>query len=117
MTFVYNHEVEVAPVDAFKVIAVGITIAARQVSMIENMIVEAVPQQRIIFIRTLERIPVVIEFLRAKHENTLVPRLVILDYRECGKGLAETYGVGKDAAVIFFQLVDDGESRITLEIV
>ena len=117
MAFVDNDKVEVAPVDTFKVIAVGVSITARQIRMVENMIVEAVTQQRIIFIRTLERVPVVIEFLRAKHENTLVPRLVILDYRECGKGLAETYGVGKDAAVIFFQLVDDGESRITLEIV
>ena len=85
--------------------------------MVENMIVEAVAQQRIIFIRTLERVPVVIEFLRAKNKNTLVARLVILDYRKRCKGLAETHGVGKDAAVILFEFVDDGERCVALEIV
>ena len=117
MAFVNNHKVEVAPVDTFKVITVGATGTSRQVGVIENMIVEAVAQQRIVFIRTLERVPVVIEFLRAEYENTLVARLVILYYRERGESLAETHGVGKNTAIVFLQLIDDGESRITLEII
>ena len=45
MAFVDNDKVEVAPVDTFKVIAVGVSITARQIRMVENMIVEAVTGQ------------------------------------------------------------------------
>ena len=57
------------------------------------------------------------QLLRAQDKNGLVSVLIILNDRKSGECLAETYGVGKDAAVESFQLIDDGECRITLEIV
>ena len=85
--------------------------------MIKHIITEAVVYQWIVYIVATVGNPVVKQFLRAKNENRLVSVFVILNDRKCGERLTETNAVGKNAAVILFQLIDDGESGITLEIV
>ena len=85
--------------------------------MEKNVITQAVCHQRIVLVVGLEGAPVVIELLGTKHKHGLVAVLVILDDRKCREGFTETYGVGKDAAIIFFEFIDDGKGSIFLEIV
>ena len=40
-----------------------------------------------------------------------------LDNSQCGEGLAQTNAVRKDAAVVFFQLIDNGQHGVPLKIV
>ena len=47
--------------------------------MIEDMIVEAVCEQRIVLVWTFECIPVIVQFLRAKDKYAFVARLIVFD--------------------------------------
>ena len=85
--------------------------------MIKHIITEAVVFQWIVYIVVTVGIPVVKQFLRAKNENRFVAVFVILNDRKSGERLAKTYAVGKNTAVKLFQLVDDSESGIALEVV
>ena len=85
--------------------------------MEKNVITQAVSHQRIVLVVGLEGVPVVIELLWTKHKHGFVAVLVILDDRKCGEGFAETNGVGKYAAIVLFEFVDDGKSSIALEVI
>ena len=85
--------------------------------MEKNVVTQAVGHQRIILVIGLEGTPVVVEFFGTKHKYRLVAVLVILDNRKCREGLTETYGIGKDAAIILFELIDDSKCSIFLEVV
>ena len=117
VAFIYNHEVVVAPVDAFKVCTIRIAVGTRKVGVIKHIITEAVVNQWVIYIIAPVSNPVVKQFLRAQNENRLVAVFVILNDRKSGERLAKTYAVGKNAAVKLLQLVDDSESGIALEVV
>ena len=117
MALVNDYQVVVAPVDAFEVDTCRQATLAAEVTMEENVITQAVSHQRIVLVVGLEGVPVVIELLWTKHKHGFVAVLVILDDRKCGEGFAETNGVGKDAAIILFEFVDDGKSSIALEVI
>ena len=61
--------------------------------------------------------PVLGELLRAQHQYRLVAQLVVLDNCERSERLSQTNGVGEDAAVVGFQLVDDARRCVALEVV
>ena len=117
MALVNDYQVVVAPVDAFEVDTCRHSTLAAEVAMEKNVITQAVCHQRIVFVVGLEGVPVVIELLWTKHKHGFVAVLVILDDRKSGEGFAETNGVGKDAAIILFEFVDDGKSSISLEVI
>ena len=85
--------------------------------MEKNVITQTVCHQRIVLVVGLEGTPVVVEFLGTKHKHGLVAVFVIFDDWKCSEGFAETYGIGKDAAIILFEFIDDGKCSILLEIV
>ena len=85
--------------------------------MIENIVTQAVSDKWIVEVITTVGDPVLMQLFRAENKDRLVSVLVILDYGKSGERLTETHGVGKDAAVILFEFVDDCESRVTLEVV
>ena len=117
VALVNDYQVVVAPVDAFEVDTCRHSTLAAEVAMEKNVITQAVSHQRIVLVVGLEGVPVVIELLWTKHKHGFVAVLVILDDRKCGEGFAETNGVGKDAAIILFEFVDDGKSSIALEVI
>jgi len=85
--------------------------------MEKNVVTQAVGHQRVVLVVGLEGTPVVVELLGTKHKYRLVAVLIILDNRKCRDGLTETYGVGKDAAIILFKFVDESKCSIFLEVV
>ena len=101
----------------FQVKAVAQSTVARQVGMKQYIISQTVACNRVVLIVGPERLPVVVQLLGAKHQYALVAVLVILDNGKGGERLTQAYGVGKDAAVILFELVDDGQGGILLEVI
>ena len=85
--------------------------------MEKNVVTQTICHQRIVLVVGLEGTPVVVEFLGTKHKYRLIAVLVILDDRKSGEGFTETYGVGKDAAVILLEFIDDGKCSIFLKII
>ena len=84
--------------------------------MIKNLVVQTVLCKRIVNIVISVCIPVICQLLWAKHENTFVSGLVILDYCQSSEGLTETNRVSQNTAVVFFKFIDNGEDCITLEV-
>ena len=114
--FVDDDEVEVAPVDLFEIGAVGMAAGALEVGVVEDGVVEAVCGEDVGFERTVISEPVVREFLGAEDEHGFVPQLVVFDDGEGSEGFAEAHAVGEDAAVEGFELVDDADGGIALEV-
>src|SRR5438445_789220 len=65
----------------------------------------------------VESEPVVGQLLGTEHKDGTIAKLVILDDGQSGECLPQADAVGKDAAVVRFQLVDDARGSITLEVV
>ena len=85
--------------------------------MEEDVVAQTVASYRIVLVIGTESNPVLIQLFRAKHQHTLVAVLIILDDGKRCKGLSQSHTVGKNTAIVFLQLVDDGECRILLEVV
>ena len=115
--FVDHHEVVGIPAQPGKIDAVRFALVSGEIAVIKHIVVQAVFGDGIIQIVSLERVPVVGELLRAEHEDVFVALLIILDDAQRGEGLAEANTVRKDATIVRFELVDDGQDRILLEIV
>ena len=116
MRLVYHHKVIGVPAQAGQIGTVGFAMCAAKVGVIEHLVVEPILRQRVVSIVVAISIPVVCEFFRAEDEHAFIARFVILYHRKGGEGFAETYGVGQNAAVVFFQLVYDGKSCVTLKV-
>ena len=85
--------------------------------MVEHVVLQAVARDGVVHDVRVVGYPVVAQLLGAQHEHVLVPALVVLDYGERGERLAQAHGVCQDAAVVGFELVDDGERSVLLEVV
>ena len=118
---VYDHQVVVAPVEAGQVDArFGGAPLARQVGVVEHVVVQVVVAQRVVLVAVVVQRPVLRQALGAKHEHARLA-LALLEVvghnGQRGERLAEAHGVGKDAAVVLVELLDDGHHRILLEVV
>ena len=87
-----------------------------EVGVVEDRVVEAVGGEDVGLERAVVGQPVLGEFLRAEDEDGFVPQLVVFDDREGGEGFSEADAVGEDAAVVGFELVDDADRGVALEI-
>ena len=85
--------------------------------MIKHIVPESVGSNGVIDIVILISIPVICQFLGAKHKNGLVSVFVVFDNGKCGKGFTKTDAIRKDTAVVFFEFIDDGKGSVLLEIV
>ena len=117
MALVDDDEIIVAPVQQRQVEAVALALLTAEVGVEKHIVAQAVFLQRVVLVVALVGIPVVVQLLRAQDENGLIAVLVVLDDRKGGEGLSETYAVREDTAVVGFQLVDDGQCGILLEVV
>ena len=76
--------------------------------MVQHIVTKPVGSNGIIDIVIFIGIPVVRQFLGAKHKNGLVAVFVVFNNGKCGKGFTKTDAVRKDTAVVFFKFVYDG---------
>ena len=82
--------------------------------MKKNIIPQTVSGNGVVYIIILIGIPVVGQLFGAENQDILVPILVILNNRQSGEGLTETHTVSQDAAVEFFQFIDNRQGSILL---
>ena len=115
--FINDDQIVVAPVQAIQIEAVRLSAASGQVCVEQNIIIQPIRCNRVVHIVVLIGIPVFRQLFGTQHQNRLVSVLIILYDSQCGKGLAKANTVRKDAAVVLFQLIDDGKHRILLEVV
>ena len=115
--FINDDQIIVAPVQAIQIKAVRLSAASGQVCMEQDIIIQPIRCNRVVHIVVLVGIPVLCQLFGAQHQNRLVSILIILYDCQCGKGLAKANTVRKDAAVVLFQLIDDGKHRILLEVI
>ena len=85
--------------------------------MKQNIITETIPCDRVVEIIAFVGIPVSRELLRAQYEDSFVAVFIILDHRKSREGLTETDAVSENTTVVFFQLIDDCETSLTLEVI
>ena len=117
VALVDDDKIIVAPVDPVDGQSDGrVAAVAGQVGVIEDVVAEPVFCERVVDQVAPVGHPVLGELLRAQDEHVLVPALVVFDDCKRGEGLAESDAVGKDAAVILFELVDDAKRRVLLEV-
>ena len=85
--------------------------------MIKHIVPKPVGSNGVVDIVILIGIPVVRQFLGAKHKNGLVAVFVVFNNGKGGKGFTKTDAIRKDAAVVFFKFIYDGKSSILLEVI
>ena len=115
--FINDDQIVVAPVQAIQIKAIRFSAASGQVCVEQDVIVQPIRCNWVVHIVVLIGIPVFRQLFGTQHQNRLVSILIILYDCQCGKGLAKANTVRKDAAVVLFQLIDDGKHRILLEVV
>ena len=76
--------------------------------MIKHIVPKPVGGNGVIDIVILIGIPVVRQFLGAKHKNGLVAVFVVFNNGKGGKGFTKTDVIRKNTAVVFFKFVYDG---------
>ena len=117
MGFINDDEIVSVPAQTGEVGAVGVAAFAAQIGVIENFVIESIFGQGVVDVIVAIRVPIVGEFFGAEDEDIFVARFVILHNGQGGESFAEADRVGEDAAVVFFELIDDGEGGIALEMI
>ena len=117
MGFIDDNQTVVFPIQPIEINAIGNAAVAGKVSMIQHIIPQSVPGNRIIDIIALESVPVVCQFFRAKDQYTLVAFFIIFYDRQRRKSLAQTNAVSKNTSIVLFQFIDDRKDGIFLEII
>ena len=117
MRLVNHNQVKIAPVDFLQLQAIGAATNTRKVGMEQHGIGEPIACDGIGDVVGAIGHPVVAKLFGTEHQDILVARLVVFDDGKRGEGLTQTYAVGKDATVVFLQLIDDSQCRIFLEVV
>ena len=118
MAFVDDEKVEVAPSQVLEVNLAAHAVVARQVSVVENRVAEAIIGQRIAVIVILgPQSPVVPQALWTQYEDAIVALLVVLHDGERLVGLAQASRVSDDATLIFLQLADGAHDGVLLEVI
>ena len=85
--------------------------------MIQHIVSKPVGGNGVIDIVILIGVPVVRQFLWAEYKDRLVAIFVVFNNSKSGKCFTKTYAVREDAAIVFFELVDNSEGSIPLEVI
>ena len=89
---------------------------AREVGVVQDVVVEAVGGEDVAAVVRLVERPVVAQPLGAEHEHAVVAQLVVLDDRQGLERLPEADAVGDDAAAEAVELVDRADDAVALEL-
>ena len=118
MAFVNHYKIIVSPVDPFDRQTDGsLSAVPGKVRMVKHIISEAIFGQRIVYQISPIGHPVFRKLFRAEDQYILVPSFIIFNDSQSRKGLAKTYTVRQDAAIVLFQFIDDSQHCIFLEII
>ena len=85
--------------------------------MIKHIVPKPVGSNGVVDIVILIGIPVVRQFLGAKHKNGLVAVFVVFNNGKGGKGFTKTDAIRKDTAVELLKFVYDSKGSILLEVI
>src|SRR5690625_709235 len=85
--------------------------------MSEHVIVEAVAGEYVCGQVRVVIGPVFSKFLGTENEHGLIAQFIIFDYSKGGEGLSQADAVGKDAAVVGLQFIDDPGGGVALKVV
>ena len=115
--FINHAQVIVTPVNTAQINTVRVSTIPGQVGMEEHIVAQPVICNGIVNIVTLISIPILTKFFGTKHQNRLVSVFIIFYNRKSGEGFAQANTVCQNAAIVFFQFINDCQSCIFLEIV
>ena len=117
MAFIDDDQVIVSPVQTVQVQAVGTAVGTGKVGMEQHVVAQAVAGDGVVGVVVLIGVPVPCQLFGAEDQHGLIAVFIVLDHRECRERLAKAHAVSQDAAVVFFQLVDDGKYSVPLEVI
>ena len=110
-----DDEIVVSPIDVGEIDIAGQAAIARQIGVIQNVVVEAIAGKDVAAVIGLVERPVVPEALRAQHQHAIIAKLVIFDDGQRLERFSETDAIGDDAAADTFKLVDGADNAVALE--
>ena len=85
--------------------------------MEQHVITKPVRGDGIVGVVVFVGVPVLRQLLRAEHQDVFVAVFVVFDDRQGGEGFAEANAVRQNAAVVFFQLVNQPQGSVPLEVI
>ena len=100
-----HDQVIVPPIQAIQIQPVGCAAVSRQIRVEQHDVIIPIG------------VPVGSQLLGAENQNRFVPVFVILDDSKRGKRFAQTNTVRQNAAIVFFELVDNRKDSIALKII
>ena len=115
--FVDDDEIVVSPVHMGKVDIAGGAAVAREVGVIENVVIEAVGSEEVTAVIRLVERPIVAQAFGYEHEYAVVAQLVIFDDGKSLEGLTKADAIGNDAAAKALKFVDGPDDAVLLELV
>lgn len=115
--FIDHNQAICAPIKPRQIDAVGFAGLSRQVGVMQHRVMEVVFLERVALLPELRRVefPVFAEFLWAKHQHPLVFCLIVTNDRQRRVGFTKPDTVGKNAAVVLLQTVDNSSHAIALK--
>ena len=117
MALVNNDQIIVSPVNTiYRKPYYSITAVTREVCVIQNIVAQTILYKRVIDQISSVCHPVFGQLLRTKHKDIFVSAFIVFDHCEGSESLTKSDAVSQDAAVILFQLIDNGKCSILLKI-
>ena len=113
--FIDDYQIIVTPIQARQIDPARHSGFAGEVCMIEHVIAQAVLRYRVVDVISLIRRPVFRQLLGAQYQHGSVAVFIVLDDRKRREGLSQSHAVRQYAAVVLFQLIDDGQRRVLLK--
>ena len=116
VAFVNDHQVVVAPVHVGQVNVARQAAVARQIGVVEHVVIQPVSGQHIALVVGFVKRPVVAQAFGCQHQHAVIAQLVVLDDRQRLECFAQAHAVRDDAAAKAGQLVDGTHHAVTLEL-
>ena len=110
-----DDEAVIVPIEIREVVIAGESGGAGKIRVGEHVEAKPIFQQRIESAVGFEDRPVRPEFFRAENQDAFVAQFEVFDDGEGLEGFAQAHTVGKDAAIVFQQLVDHAFGSVALE--
>ena len=112
-----DDEVVIAPIDVGEVDIARQAAVARQIRVVENIVVETVAGEEVATVVGAVKAPVVAQALGAQDQYPIVAELVVFDDGKRLEGFPKSHAVGNDAAAEPVEFVDGTYDTIALELV
>ena len=92
------------------------TVVAREIRVVEDVVVEAVASKEVAAVVGAIEAPVVAQALGTENQSAVVSQLVIFDDGQRLEGFAKPDAVGDDAPAEAVELIDGAHDTVSLEL-